>query len=409
MVPSPRGCLPKIHGTGHAATDVALGDLPRDGALDRLGATPVGGGHLFGDSTNSDEPSVGPERRQSCSLWPVVGRRPVNRDVHRVKDFRSESFAIIRVIRGHKNRASVNCPPIAPIGANLLFVDDRFAMIVGCSELCLAVANCCRVRSWAAPQINDLRIDSCDPFDSWFPLLVAACRRFTVRGMRRPTLRSEICRVTVRSIDLGRRRSVAVTFSAIQQTAMNHRLDRSGVRVVPYGRSWVAARSTVTFANRVKRKVRVKRNLQFRIRSVLVFTTLVALALAFLPQIQAVREASRRSQNVNTFRQHSGFHPVGCDSCRDCIVNLVRGTPGYTSNVQTRLIFIGYATEDPNPTPEIIDALTDATRDNSKRIRDSAIAAIELVNADSQPKADDQGSSLPDPVRCLRTTWRTMP
>jgi hypothetical protein len=35
---------------------------------------------------NTDEPSVGPERRQSCYLWPVVGRRPVNRAVELAED-----------------------------------------------------------------------------------------------------------------------------------------------------------------------------------------------------------------------------------------------------------------------------------------------------------------------------------
>ncbi len=146
------------------------------------------------------------------------------------------------------------------------------------------------------------------------------------------------------------------------------------------------ALGSATFADRLKRNVIVKRKLQFRIRSALVFTTLVALALALLPQIQPAREAWRRSQTVNTFRQHSGFHRVGCELCRDSIANVVRGSPGYTSNLQTRLIFIGYAAADPNPNSEIIDALTDATRDNSKQIRDSAIAALDRTEVNRQKK-----------------------
>ncbi len=130
----------------------------------------------------------------------------------------------------------------------------------------------------------------------------------------------------------------------------------------------------------------VKRNLQFSIRSAVVFTALVASALAVLPQIQAAREAWRRSQIVNTFRQHSGFHSVGCGLCRDTIVGVVRGSPGYTNVVTIRLIFIDYATDDPNPTPEIIDALSIATKDKSKRIRDSAIAALDKIKANGQPK-----------------------
>ena len=86
MVPSPRGCLPKIHSLKYAVIDGALEDLPRDGALDRLGVTPDGGGHLVGDSTTTDEPAVGPERRQSRHLWSVVGRRPVNRSVRRIEN-----------------------------------------------------------------------------------------------------------------------------------------------------------------------------------------------------------------------------------------------------------------------------------------------------------------------------------
>ncbi len=70
--------------------------------------------------------------------------------------------------------------------------------------------------------------------------------------------------------------------------------------------------------------------------------------------------------------------------CRDSIINVVRGSPGYTNNTQIRLFFIDCSTDDPNPTPQIIDALTDATQDNSKQIRDSAIAALDKIGANSQ-------------------------
>lgn len=125
----------------------------------------------------------------------------------------------------------------------------------------------------------------------------------------------------------------------------------------------------------------VKRYLQFSLRSALAFLTLVALVLALLPHIQAAREAARRRQTVNTFRQHSSFHSVGCDLCRETIVGVVRGSPGYTNNVSTRLIFIGYAADDPDPAPEILDALNSATRDSSRQIRNYAFAALARINS----------------------------
>lgn len=120
---------------------------------------------------------------------------------------------------------------------------------------------------------------------------------------------------------------------------------------------------------------------QFSLRSALAFLTLVAMVLGTLPHIQSAREVARRRQCVNSLQQHSGFHGVGCDVCRACIVGVVRGSSGYTADVPTRQRYIWIATEDLDADQEVVDALKAASRDKGKAVRESATAALNRLKA----------------------------
>ena len=123
---------------------------------------------------------------------------------------------------------------------------------------------------------------------------------------------------------------------------------------------------------------------QISLRFTLAMVTLVAVVLGALPHVQSARERARRMQCTNNLRQHSGFHGLGCDICRPLVLNVVRGSNGYTKDVSVRLIHIRTLAAYSDPDHEIVAALQTASRDPDPSIREAADAALAHLAAEAE-------------------------